>query len=85
VLCKLTLVSGIDRDVGYRTYRGDFIEWPLFQPFSRLAKEADPEERTGMGLVLNKYVVEMMGGTMGAENAVGVGSVFWFELKQASA
>ncbi|MDD5177195.1 MAG: PAS domain S-box protein [Sterolibacterium sp.] len=52
----------------------------LFQPFNRLGKEASTEEGTGIGLVVTKRLVELMGGTVGADSTVGVGSVFWFEL-----
>jgi PAS domain S-box-containing protein len=52
----------------------------LFQPFNRLGKEAGAEEGTGIGLVVTKRLVELMGGAIGAESAVGVGSLFWIEL-----
>jgi CheY-like chemotaxis protein len=52
----------------------------LFQPFNRLGREAGVEEGTGIGLVVTKRLVELMGGTIGAESTVGVGSVFWIEL-----
>jgi len=52
----------------------------LFQPFNRLGKEASAEEGTGIGLVVTKRLVELMGGAIGADSAVGVGSVFWIDL-----
>jgi len=52
----------------------------LFQPFNRLGQEASAEEGTGIGLVMTKRLIELMGGTIGAESTVGSGSVFWAEL-----
>jgi CheY-like chemotaxis protein len=57
----------------------------LFQPFNRLGQEAGSEEGTGIGLVMSKRVVELMGGVIGVESTVGQGSVFWFELQAVSA
>lgn len=57
----------------------------LFQPFNRLGKESGVEEGTGIGLVVSKRLVELMDGTIGADSTVGVGSVFWIELKLTSA
>jgi len=56
----------------------------LFQPFNRLGQERSTEEGTGIGLVMSKRLVEMMGGVIGVESTVGMGSVFWFELNSAS-
>ena len=52
----------------------------LFQPFNRLGQETRAEEGTGIGLVVAKQLAELMGGVIGVESTVGVGSVFWFEL-----
>jgi len=52
----------------------------LFQPFNRLGKEAGIEEGTGIGLMMSKRLVELMGGVIGVKSTVGVGSVFWIEL-----
>jgi PAS domain S-box-containing protein len=55
----------------------------LFQPFNRLGQEASAEEGTGIGLVVTKRLVELMGGAIGVSSTVGVGSVFWVELDSA--
>jgi PAS domain S-box-containing protein len=52
----------------------------LFQPFNRLGQEKCDKEGTGIGLVMSKRLVELMGGTIGVESTLGEGSVFWFEL-----
>ncbi len=57
----------------------------LFQPFNRLGQEAGAIKGAGIGLVVSKRLVEMMGGSIGAESTLGTGSVFWIELSCAEA
>jgi len=57
----------------------------LFQPFNRLGKEAGVEEGTGIGLVVAKQLVELMGGVIGVDSTVGAGTVFWVELSLCAA
>ena len=68
------------RDTGEGLTPGQLAQ--LFQPFNRLGQEAGPLQGTGIGLVMCKRIVELMGGAIGAESTVGVGSVFWFELQR---
>ncbi|MGV8934753.1 MAG: PAS domain-containing protein [Gallionellaceae bacterium] len=56
----------------------------LYQPFNRLGQETGTTEGSGIGLVVTKQLVESMGGTLGVESSVGVGSNFWFEFEAMS-
>jgi PAS domain S-box-containing protein len=54
----------------------------LFVAFERIGAEASGVEGTGLGLVLSKALVQAMGGTIGVDSTVGVGSRFWVELRE---
>ncbi|MBU0730184.1 MAG: PAS domain S-box protein [Proteobacteria bacterium] len=70
------------RDTGEGLSPGKLAE--LFQPFNRLGQEGGVKEGTGIGLVVSKRLVELMGGEIGVESTVGVGSVLWIELNTAA-
>jgi signal transduction histidine kinase/ActR/RegA family two-component response regulator len=57
----------------------------LFQPFNRLGRETGVEEGTGIGLVVTKRLVELMGGTIGVDSVLAEGSTFWIEMNLTSA
>ncbi|MBC7710032.1 MAG: response regulator [Rhizobacter sp.] len=52
----------------------------LFQPFNRLGQESTTEQGTGIGLVMTKRLVELMGGVLAVESIVGRGSIFSIEM-----
>lgn len=56
----------------------------LFQPFNRLGKENSSEEGTGIGLVMTKRLIELMGGKINVESTPGEGTVFWIDLHLSS-
>jgi signal transduction histidine kinase/CheY-like chemotaxis protein len=80
--CKVinaTRVRVSVQDTGHGL-RPDQLE-ALFQPFNRLGQENGVEEGTGIGLVVTRRLVELMGGSIGVSSSVGVGTVFWIELE----
>ena len=52
----------------------------LFQPFKRLKAEKSNIVGTGIGLTITKQIIEMMGGTVGVESKLGIGTCFSIEL-----
>ena len=52
----------------------------LFQPFNRLGSENSAIEGTGIGLVITKNLIEMMGGSIACQSQKGTGTTFSIEL-----
>ncbi len=56
----------------------------LFQPYNRLGRETSDIEGTGIGLVISRRLVELMGGTLEARSVAGKGSTFTLRLPAAA-
>lgn len=53
----------------------------LFIPFERVGAENSDIEGSGVGLVICKKLIEMMGGSIGVTSNKDSGSTFWFDIK----
>ena len=52
----------------------------LFQPFRRMDDPDQATEGAGLGLVISRRLVELLGGELRVESTFGRGSRFWFAL-----
>ncbi|MBD3669910.1 MAG: PAS domain-containing protein [Gammaproteobacteria bacterium] len=52
----------------------------LFEPFHRLGAETTDIEGSGIGMTISRQLVLKMGGELGVESELDVGTCFWFEL-----
>jgi len=52
----------------------------MFQPFSQGQGTHQKYGGTGLGLVIARQIVELMGGVLRFESEIGRGSLFWFEV-----
>lgn len=54
----------------------------LFEPFNRLGQELGATPGTGIGLLISRKLISLMGGHLQVTSRVGLGSTFAFELPE---
>lgn len=52
----------------------------LFTPFDRLGRETSEIDGMGVGLTLSRSLARAMGGDVGVDSELGIGSTFWIDL-----
>ncbi|MDP2007437.1 MAG: ATP-binding protein [Rubrivivax sp.] len=72
-------IAVVDSGIGMSTEQ----QGQLFEPFNRLGHANSAIEGSGLGLVLTRWYVEMMGGRLEVRSEPGVGSRFTVELPAA--
>lgn len=70
------------RDTGYGI--PDAKRKDMYQPFNRLGAEGSKIEGSGVGLVIARRLMEMMGGTIDFESSVGHGTTFWITFNKST-
>lgn len=55
----------------------------LFQPFERLGKENSDIRGIGMGLIISKRLLELMGGSIDIDSTPGEGTTIWITVNKA--
>ncbi len=93
ILLRVALVNGNDHNVRLRFEVKDTgIGIPLEKQaiiFEAFAQADDSITRThggtGLGTTIARHLVTLMGGEIGVQSEVGVGSLFWFEVPVSAA
>ncbi|WP_427159146.1 PAS domain-containing protein [Aliinostoc sp. HNIBRCY26] len=57
----------------------------IFQPFEQAGDNRRQTEGTGLGLAISQKIVEFMGSEIKVQSAVGIGSIFWFDVELPTA
>src|SRR5690606_10890620 len=57
----------------------------LFQPFERLGRETSSVDGTGLGLIITRFLIQAMGGTMEIHSQPDVGTKVELELEPSQA